>query len=236
MLRAAAGIGAVTGAYGVSFGAVAVAAGLSPLQACTLSLLMFTGGSQFAMVGAIAGGAQPLAGAATAVLLGIRNAFYGLRLSPVLGVRGGRRLVAAHLVIDESAAMGGAQSTVAAGRLAFWATGSAVFVGWNAMTLVGAVGAAALSDPAVLGLDVAGPAAFVALLAPRLRDVETWAVALTAATVGVAAAPLVPSGVPVLLAAGVAVAAGLIRRGPVAGDDLDTAPAGDDPDPGPGRR
>lgn len=224
MLRAAAGIGAVTGAYGVSFGAVAVAAGLGPLQACALSLLMFTGGSQFAMVGAIAGGAQPLAGAATAVLLGVRNAFYGLRLAPILGVRGGRRLAAAHLVIDESAAMGGAQRTVAAGRLAFWATGTAVFVGWNAMTLVGALGTAALSDPAVLGLDVAGPAAFVALLAPRLRDVGTWAVALTAAAVGVAAAPLVPSGVPVLLAAGVAVAAGLARRGPVAGDDLDPGP------------
>lgn len=211
MLRDAVAIGAVTGAYGTSFGAVAVAAGLSPPQACALSLLMFTGGSQFALVGTVAGGGHPLAGAATAVLLGVRNAFYGLRLSPLLQVRGGRRLAAAHLVIDESTAMGTAQDEPAAGRLAFWATGLAVFGGWNLMTLVGALGADALDDPGVLGLDVAGPAAFVALLAPRLQGREPWAVALVAAALAVAAAPLVPAGVPVLLAAAVALAAGLRR-------------------------
>ncbi|QYG92908.1 AzlC family ABC transporter permease [Iamia sp. SCSIO 61187] len=202
-------IGAVTGAYGGSFGAVAVAAGLSPAQACALSLLMFTGGSQFAMVGTIAGGGGAWAGAATAALLGARNAFYGLELAPMLRVRGLRRLVGAHLVIDESSAMGVAQPTPALGRLGFWATGAAVFVGWNAMTLVGAVGASALDDPGALGLDVAGPAAFVALLAPRLAGREPWVVALLAAALALAAAPLVPAGVPVLVAAAVAVVAGL---------------------------
>jgi predicted branched-subunit amino acid permease len=212
ILRDAAGIGAVTGAYWVSYGAVAVAAGLSPAQACALSVLMFTGGSQFAMVGTVAGGGEPFAGAATAALLGVRNAFYGLRLSPVLQVRGLRRLGAAHLVIDESAAMAVAQPEPEGARLGFWATGLAVFVGWNVMTLVGALGADALDDPGVLGLDVAGPAAFVALLSPRLRGREPWAVALVAAVLAVAAAPLVPAGVPVLVAAGVALVAGLARR------------------------
>jgi predicted branched-subunit amino acid permease len=202
-------IGGVTGAYGISFGAVAVAAGLSPLQACALSVLMFTGGSQFAMVGTIAGGGGAWAGAATAALLGVRNAFYGLELSAVLGLRGPRRVVGAHLVIDESSAMGVAQPTPELGRLAFWATGAAVFVGWNAMTLVGAVGASALDDPGVLGLDVAGPAAFVALLSPRLTGREPWVVALAAAGLALAAAPLVPAGVPVLVAAAVAIGAGL---------------------------
>lgn len=210
-MRAALGIGGVTGAYGASFGAVAVAAGLNPLQACTLSLLMFTGGSQFAMVGTIAGGGQPLAGAATAALLGARNAFYGLRLAPILQVRGVRRIGAAQLVIDESAAMGVAQPSVRAGRLGFWATGLSVFVGWNVMTLVGALGASALDDPGVLGLDVAGPAAFVALLSPRLHRRQSWIIAIGAALVAVAAAPLTPAGVPVLLAGLVAVGAGLVR-------------------------
>lgn len=214
-------IGAVTGAYGVSFGAVAVAAGLTPLQACVLSLAMFTGGSQFAMVGTIAGGASPFAGAATAVLLGIRNAFYGLQLSRVLEVSGARRLLAAQLVIDESAAMGSVPGrSREERRLAFWVTGVAVFVGWNAMTLVGALGADALEDPGVLGLDAAGPAAFVALLGPRLLDRHLWAVALVAAVAAVAAAPLVPAGAPVLLAAAVALVAGLrsARRSGRSGD------------------
>lgn len=222
-------IGAVTGAYGGSFGAVAVAAGLSPAQACALSLLMFTGGSQFAMVGTIAGGGGAWAGAATAALLGARNAFYGLELAPTLRLRGVRRMAGAHLVIDESSAMGVAQPTPELGRLGFWATGGAVFVGWNAMTVVGAVGASALDDPGALGLDVAGPAAFVALLAPRLAGREPWAVALLAAGLALAAAPLVPAGVPVLVAAAVAIGAGL-RPGsapPATAVDAGAAPGSD---------
>ena len=44
------GIGIATGVYGISFGVLAVAAGLSEAQACAMSLLVFTGGSQFAAV------------------------------------------------------------------------------------------------------------------------------------------------------------------------------------------
>ena len=82
-----------------------VAAGLVFWQTMALSLLMFTGGSQFALVGVIAGGGNPLAGAATAVMLGSRNALYGMRLAPLLQVRGWRRWTGAQLVIDESTAM-----------------------------------------------------------------------------------------------------------------------------------
>lgn len=220
-------IGAVTGAYGTSFGAVAVAAGFSPLQACALSLLMFTGGSQFAMVGTVAAGGTPMAGAATAALLGLRNAFYGLRLAPLLRPVGLRRLGAAHLVIDESAAMGAAHGG-AGGPLAFWATGLSVFIGWNAMTLVGALGATAIDDPRVLGLDVAGPAAFVVLARAQMgssgarasgrelihrvaawrRAPQPWVVALVAALLALASAPMVAAGIPILVAAGVAVVGG----------------------------
>ncbi|HEX3538798.1 MAG TPA: AzlC family ABC transporter permease, partial [Acidimicrobiales bacterium] len=177
----AVGIGVATGAYGVSFGAISAAAGLSLLQTSALSLLMFTGASQFAMVALIGGGGTPLAGAATAVLLGTRNAFYGLRLSSLLG--GKKRALAAQLVIDESTAMAVAADSPEAARVAFWATGIAVFVLWNAGTLAGAVGAQAIPDPKTLGLDAAAPAAFLALLAPRMKGGRTWSVALVAAAV-----------------------------------------------------
>ncbi len=85
IVRDAVGIGVATGAYGVSFGAISIAGGLSLEQTSALSLLMFTGASQFAMVTLIGGGGSPIAGAATAVLLGTRNAFYGLRLARVVG-------------------------------------------------------------------------------------------------------------------------------------------------------
>lgn len=214
-IRDALAVGAATGAYGLSFGAVAVAADLSILQACALSLLMFTGASQFAFVGVVGAGGGAVISVLTAALVGSRNAFYGLRLAQLLGVRGRRRLLAAQLVIDESAAMAVAREDGDTARTAFWATGVSVFVLWNLATLVGALGASALGDPAALGLDAAAPAAFIALLAPGLRDRGMIAVAVVAAAVALAATPLVPAGVPILLAAALAVACGL--AGPRAG-------------------
>jgi predicted branched-subunit amino acid permease len=209
-VRDALAVGAATGAYGLSFGAISAAAGLSTAQTVALSLLMFSGASQFAFVGIVATGGGAAAEISTAVLLGTRNAFYGLRLAGLLRVRALRRLLAAQVVIDETTAMAVAQSDEPTARRAFWATGISVFTLWNLGTLIGAVGAQGV-DPRALGLDAAVPAAFLALLAPRMRGRSAWAVALTAAVVAVAATPFVPTGVPVLLAAAVAVAAGARR-------------------------
>lgn len=246
VIRDGVGIGIATGAYGLSYGALAVLAGLSIAQTCALSLLMFTGASQFAFVGVVAAGGSAPAAAASAVLLGTRNALYGLHLSHVLGVRGLRRAGVAHLVIDESAAMSfaggiagesaGPPGATAAGgdrgeradlgargehsadaaselsRLGFYVTGGAVFLAWNLATMLGAVGARALSDPGRYGLDAVAPAAFLALLAPRLKDRRSWTAALAAVVIAVATAPVLPAGVPVLLAALAVVLLGL--RGP----------------------
>jgi predicted branched-subunit amino acid permease len=215
IVRTAVSVGVASGAYGVSVGALGVAAGLSVTQTCALSVLMFTGGSQFALVGALGGGGSGLSGALSAVLLGARNGVYGVRLAPLLRVRGARRLLAAHLVIDESTAvaLGGEVQGVRAGRLGFWATGLSVFVLWNAATLLGAVAGSAVGDPRDFGLDAAAPAAFLAMLAPRLRDRATWTIAVVSALVALAVVPLVPAGVPVLVAALVPAVAVLARRG-----------------------
>src|SRR5215218_1739408 len=209
IVRDALGIGVATGAYGLSFGALAVSAGLSLPQACALSLLMFTGASQFAFVGLIGGGAA--AAVATALLLGARNPLYGLRLAPYLNPRG----IAAHLLIDESAAMA-VRDTPDDIRLGFWSTGLAVFGFWNLATLIGALAGNAISDPDAFGLDAAAPAAFLALLAPRLKDREPQAIALLAAVTALISVPFVPAGTPVLAAAVVATTAALLpRRQPV---------------------
>lgn len=215
MLRDAVAVGTATGAYGLSFGALASAAGLSVWQASALSVLMFTGASQFALIGVLGAGGGPLAAAATATLLGSRNAFYGLRLTAILHPRGPARLLAAHLVIDESSAMAVLRTDDRSARLAFWATGTSVFTLWNLATLVGALGARALTDPRVLGLDAAAPAAFIALLAPRLRDRTTRIPAAAAAALALALTPVVPAGVPILAAAALTVLVGLLgsRRG-----------------------
>nr|WP_218849449.1 AzlC family ABC transporter permease [Nocardioides perillae] len=212
VVRDGVAVGVATGLYGVSFGAVSVAAGLSVLQTCALSLLVFTGASQFALVGVVASGGTVLAATATAVLLGARNAFYGLRLAPRLEVAGLRRAAAAHLVIDESTAVATAQVDDADGRAGFWVTGLAVFVCWNLATAVGAVGGQALGDPRAYGLDAAVGAAFLALLWPRLHGTVPRLVALGAAALACGLVPWTPAGVPVLAAGGVALLVGAWGR------------------------
>jgi len=177
-----------------------------------LSLLMFTGASQFAFIGVIGAGGNPWAGAATAALLGSRNALYGLRLSSLLGVRGPRRLVASQLVLDETTAMAIARDKPELSRFGFLATGVALFCLWNLGTLIGALATQALPDPKALGLDAAPPAAFLALLAPRLRAREPLAVALAAALIALVALPFVPSGVPLLIVAAAVVLYGIRPR------------------------
>lgn len=209
MLRRSLAIGVSTGLYGVSFGALSVAAGLSVWATVALSALMFTGGSQFAFVGVLGAGGSGVAAVATASLLGVRNGFYALQLAPVLGVTGVRRLTAAQLTIDESTAMSVTQTTTAARRLGFWVTGVAVFVCWNASTAVGAVVGDRLGDPRRYGLHAVAAAAFVALLWPRLSARQPRAVAVAAAVVAAASVPALPAGVPVLVAGLVAVVAGV---------------------------
>lgn len=210
VLRDSLGIGVAVGAYGISFGALASAAGLSVPQACALSLLLFTGASQFALIGVLAGGGAALAGVLSALLLGSRNTLYAVRLAALLPESGPRRVLAAQLTIDESTAMAtGAPEGLE--RVAFWATGAAVYLLWNLGTLLGALGATWFGDPASLGLDAAVPAAFLALLAPRLRGRRPVLVALAGGALALAAVPVTVPGVPVLVAA-LAVAPLLMRR------------------------
>ena len=233
VLRQAASVAIATGAYGISFGALSVAAGLDIWQTQVLSLLLFSGGSQFAFVGIMAGGPTgAVAAVATSTLLGVRNGLYGLQVARLLEVRGLRRLLAAQLTIDESTAVGVAQPEARAGRLGFWATGAGVFVCWNAMTLLGAVVGDQLGDPRKYGLDAAAAAAFCGLLWPRLKSRDAFAIAVVAGVIAVVVAPHAPAGVPVLVAAFAALIAafwGNAHRDPAAPhhwDGEDDAPPG----------
>lgn len=212
VVRDSLGVAVATGTYGLSFGAVGVASGLDVAQTCALSLLMFTGASQFALAGVLGAGGSAVSGALTALLLGTRNTLYGLRMAPLLGYRGWRRATAAHVLIDESTAMAVNRPDRELARTGFWTTGATIFVLWNLTTLVGAVAGEQLGDPRDLGLDAAVGAAFLALLWPRLSTPLARATALLAALVAAGAVTATPAGVPVLTAAGVAVLVGALAR------------------------
>ena len=202
------------GTYGVAFGVASVAAGFSVVQSCLFSLLTFTGASQFAAVGVVASGGAAASAVAAATILGTRNALYGIQMAPLLQVKGARRVFAAHVTIDESTgvALSQAPRGVAAMREGFWITGTGVFVFWNIFTLLGALGAQALGNPASWGLDAAVPAAFLGLLWPRLQTNFLRAVALTAMGFAILVTPSLPAGLPIIATTSVAVVLGWRAR------------------------
>jgi predicted branched-subunit amino acid permease len=212
-------LGLGTGVYAISFGALAVAAGLSAWQAQALSLLMFTGASQFALIAVVASGGSAAVAIATSTLVGTRNAFYGFAMAPVLQPRGARRLLAAQATIDESTGMAARyEDDRASARLAFWTTAGSIYVLWNLGTLIGALGAGLIEDPNIYGLDAAAPAAFLALVWPRLTSWPLRAVAIVSLGSAVALAPFLSAGLPVLLAGAAGIVVGLLL-GVRAGED-----------------
>jgi predicted branched-subunit amino acid permease len=227
-LRDAIGLGLAVGLYGAAFGAAADAAGLDLWQTMTLSALMFTGASQFALVGVLGAGGGALAAVGSALLLGTRNTVYGVRLVPLLPIRGVlRRLGTAHWVIDETTALSIAAPDRALARLAFLAGGASIFVVWNATTVLGALGAGALGGAAQAALDAVVPAAFLALLWPRLRRSFPEAavqrrVAAGGAVVALVLTPFVPAGVQVVAAVVAVALAGRPRttRRPTAREEM----------------
>jgi 4-azaleucine resistance transporter AzlC len=212
--RNAIGVGLATGLYGISFGALAVTSGFSFAQAQVLSLGLFSGASQFAVVGIMGAGGGALAAIATSSLLGIRNGLYALSLARVLKLSGIKKVFASHITIDESTAMSVANvDDEELSRWAFWATGISVFVFWNIATAIGAIGASLITDPKSFGLDAAVGAAFLALLWPRLINKQIRYIALSAALLAIILIPVVRPGIPVLASVLIAVIIGLRNSG-----------------------
>ncbi len=207
-------IGAATGLFGAGFGVLSVASGLSVAQTCVMSLLVFTGASQYAAVGVLGAGGSPISAAGSALLLAARNGLYGMTVSQF--VRGSlpKRVLGAHLTIDESTALAVGQTKPQDREPAFWAGGLSVFFFWNLSTLLGAVGGNAMGDPATFGLDGAFPAGFIALMAPGLKHRPGLLAATVGAVVAAVAIPFTEPGLPILLAASGAVVALLVAGPP----------------------
>lgn len=210
-IRDSLSVSITVGTYGIAFGAASVAAGFTVLQTCLLSLLTFSGASQFAIVGVIGSGGGAISGITTATLLGFRNGLYGLRMSPLLKIKGLKRILAAHITIDEST--GVALSQEALGKEAmqsgFWLTGVGVFVFWNLFTLAGAFGARSMGNPAAWGLDAAVPAAFLGLVWPRLTSLSDRVLAISAMALALGLTPVLPAGLPIIATAFLALAIGM---------------------------
>ncbi len=186
------------GLYGAAFGAAGVTAGFTILQTCLLSILLFSGASQFAVVGIIGAGGSAISAIATATLLGFRNALYGLQMAPILKVTGLKRILSAQITIDESTAVSTLQENDVDRKRGFYLTGIGVYVFWNLFTYLGALGASAIGDPAVWGLDAAVPAAFCGLVWPRLKDKKQFLISALAIVLALSLTPITAAGIPII--------------------------------------
>ena len=209
--RTALSVAFTVGLYGAAFGAAGVTAGFSILQTCLLSILLFYGASQFAVVGIMGAGGSAVSAIATSTLLGFRNALYGLQMAPILKVKGLKRILAAQITIDESTAVATLQENDADRRRGFYVTGIGVYVFWNLFTFLGALGASAIGDPSVWGLDAAVPAAFCGLIWPRLKNKTHFVVSAVAIGWALLLTPITPAGIPIITTVLLAVIFGLKR-------------------------
>ena len=196
--RTALSVAFTVGLYGAAFGAAGVTAGFSILQTCLLSILLFSGASQFAVVGIMGAGGSAISAIATATLLGFRNALYGLQMAPILKVGGLKRVLAAQITIDESTAVATLQENDEDRKRGFYITGVGVYIFWNLFTYLGALGASAIGDPSVWGLDAAVPAAFCGLIWPRLKNKTQFLVSAIAIAWALLLTPIAPAGIPII--------------------------------------
>lgn len=196
--RTALSVAFTVGLYGAAFGAAGVTAGFSILQTCLLSILLFSGASQFAVVGIMGAGGAAISAIATATLLGFRNALYGLQMAPILKVGGLKRVLAAQITIDESTAVATLQENDEDRKRGFYITGVGVYIFWNLFTYLGALGASAIGDPSVWGLDAAVPAAFCGLIWPRLKNKKQFLVSAIAIGWALLLTPIAPAGIPII--------------------------------------
>lgn len=228
LLRDAVGVGIYAGAFAASYGALSIGSGLTVAQTMVLSVVMFSGASQLAFVGVVAAAGSPFAAVPAALLLGVRNAFYGVPMTEILHPHGLQRWWTAPFVIDETTAMAVSQATPRARRYAFWATGLILFALWLVGSFAGARLGSAI-DPRTFGLDAAAPAVFLALLWPALRAAAARVVAMAGAGLALILLPWVPAGVPVIAAASVAVVAGFLPTGRAGADPAPTEAASTEP-------
>jgi 4-azaleucine resistance transporter AzlC len=187
--------------FGVAFGVLCTQAGLSPLVALGFSTLVFTGSAQFAAVGVLGAGGAAAAAVLAGLLLNLRCIAFGLVMAPAFPRPRWRRALASQLMIDEAMAVGSSAAAPDLRWFGYLAGGLGVFVSWTASTLVGvALVPSAGTFVTDLGIDATIPAAFLALLWPRLTDAAERRIALLGGVIALVLVPLVPPGLEIVLA------------------------------------
>jgi predicted branched-subunit amino acid permease len=199
--------------FGLIAGIAAVEAGMSPVQAYSMSPIVFAGASQLAMVDLIARDAAPFVIVATALVINARMAMYSAALAPYFrGLKPVQKGLGAYLITDQAFAVSivryGEVDEPTRVRFAYY-LGAALglWVTWQISSAAGV--ALGTGIPESWSLDFAIPLVFIALLFPAIKDRGT-AVAAIAAALGAVAFIGLPLNLGLLAGAAAGLGAGLI--------------------------
>jgi 4-azaleucine resistance transporter AzlC len=187
------------GVIGLSYGSSAVTSGLPVWVPMLLALLVIAGASELLFVGIIAAGGSPIAAVLAGLLVNARHVPYGLGLPDVLG-RGWRRMLGTHVMNDESVVFALAHPDPARSRAAYWISGLGILLCWPLGAALGALLGTVAHDTDAFGLDAMFPAVLLALVLPSLRERDKRLAALTGAAIALVTVPILPPGLPELLA------------------------------------
>jgi 4-azaleucine resistance transporter AzlC len=208
-VRAGIGFGAAAGVVGISFGVVAQPT-MGSIAPIVMSVFVFAGSAQFGATAVLAAGGDAVTAIATGAMLNARFLSMGVAAAPAL--RGGplRRALEGQAVVDASWALA-ARGEGGFDREALLGATLPQYPAWVLGTVVGVLLGGAIGDPADFGLDAVFPAFFLALLAAELGRPRAVPVVLLAGAIALALTPVLPAGLPVLLASAAALI-GLWRR------------------------
>lgn len=201
-MRAGVGFGAAAFVVGVSFGVVAQPT-MGSIAPIVMSVFVFAGSAQFGATAVLASGGDAVTAIATGAMLNARFLSMGVAAAPAL--RGGplRRALEGQAVVDASWALA-ARGEGGFNREALLGATLPQYPAWVLGTAIGVVLGGAIGDPADFGLDAVFPAFFLALLAAELGRPRVVPVVVLAGAIALALTPVLPAGLPVLLASSAA--------------------------------
>lgn len=197
--------------FAIAYALAAAAAGLTPLQAVGLSVLVFAGSAQFVSVGLIGAGAGPLALAGAVLLVNLRHLLLGAALAPSLRGTGARdRLWLAAFLTDEAFAVSIRPLREGAGVWFLAGAEIGLFVVWQSSVAVGVLLGASWRFPDSVPFDMVLPLSMLALLVAVARGARDYAVAAVAGAVATGAALAGAGGFATLVGIGVGAVAGAV--------------------------
>jgi predicted branched-subunit amino acid permease len=208
-MRSALPIVLPTVALGVSFGIVARPI-MGPVAPIAMSILVFSGGAQFAALSVLLSGGAAIAAISAGMLMNARWLPMSLAITPSLHGGRLRRSAEAQAIVDASFVISDRGDGTFDRGLLIGATVPQA-ISWISGTVIGVVAAGSIHDPNALGLDAVFPAFYLALLLRESSGRRAYEAMALAAIITIGLTTFAPPGVPVIVASSAALL-GLWRR------------------------